>query len=68
MSSHQMLMKKALRCLRDVITTANKTYGATIFLVTHDTSQAYRLADTVVNLFEGRVVRPSLENLFQRKA
>ena len=57
--------EKSIAVLEDVITTANKTYGATIFLVTHDTSQAYRLADTVVNLFEGSMVRPSLENLFR---
>ena len=57
--------EKSIEVLENVITTANKTYGATIFLVTHDTSQAYRLADTVVNLFEGRVIGPSLENLFR---
>jgi tungstate transport system ATP-binding protein len=57
--------EKSIVVLEDVISTVNKTYGATIFLVTHDTNQAYRLADTVVNLFEGCVVRPSLENLFR---
>jgi len=36
-----------------------------LFLVTHDTHQAYRLADEVINLFEGRVVQSSLENLFR---
>jgi len=57
--------EKSIEVLEDVITTANKNYGATIFLVTHDTSQAYRLAHTVVNLFEGSVIGPSLENLFR---
>lgn len=57
--------EKSIEVLEDVIITANKTYGSTIFLVTHDTNQAYRLADTVINLFEGKVVRPSLENLFR---
>ena len=57
--------EKSIEVLEDVITTANKTYGATIFMVTHDTRQAYKLAHTVVNLFEGCVVSPSLENLFR---
>ena len=57
--------EKSIEVLEDVIITANKSYGSTIFLVTHDTNQAYRLADTVINLFEGKVVRPSLENLFR---
>jgi tungstate transport system ATP-binding protein len=57
--------EKSIEVLEDVIITANKSYGSTIFLVTHDTNQAYRLADTVMNLFEGKVVRPSLENLFR---
>jgi len=57
--------EKSIEVLEEVIVATNKSYGSTIFLVTHDTSQAYRLADTVINLFEGNVVRPSLENLFR---
>jgi tungstate transport system ATP-binding protein len=57
--------EKSIEVLEEVIVTANKAYGSTIFLVTHDTNQAYRLADTVINLFEGNVVKPSLENLFR---
>jgi tungstate transport system ATP-binding protein len=57
--------EKSIEVLEDVITTVNKSYGSTIFLVTHDTNQAYRLADTVINLFDGNVVKPSLENLFR---
>ena len=57
--------EKSIEVLEEVIVTANKSYGSTIFLVTHDTNQAYRLADTVINLFEGKVVKPSLENLFR---
>ena len=57
--------EKSIEVLEEVIVKANKSYGSTIFLVTHDTNQAYRLADTVTNLFEGNVVKPSLENLFR---
>jgi tungstate transport system ATP-binding protein len=57
--------EKSIEVLEEVIVRVNKSYGSTIFLVTHDTNQAYRLADTVINLFEGKVVKPSLENLFR---
>jgi tungstate transport system ATP-binding protein len=57
--------EKTIALLEDVIKRVNRDYTSTIFLVTHDTHQAYRLADEVINLFEGRVVRPSLENLFR---
>lgn len=57
--------EKSIRVLEEVIKNANQKYGTTIFLVTHDTHQAYKLADEVINLFEGRVVQSSLENLFK---
>ena len=57
--------EKTIALLEDVIKLVNRTDRSTIFLVTHDTHQAYRLADEVINLFQGRVVRPSLENLFR---
>jgi tungstate transport system ATP-binding protein len=57
--------EKTIALLEDVIKRVNRDYTSTVFLVTHDTHQAYRLADEVINLFEGRVVRPSLENLFR---
>ena len=57
--------EKTIALLEDVIKQVNSTYGSTIFLVTHDTHQAYRLADDVINLFQGRVVGPSLDNLFK---
>ena len=56
--------EKSIEVLEEVIKSVNQKYGATIFLVTHDTHQAYKLADEVVNLFRGRVVQSSLENLF----
>jgi tungstate transport system ATP-binding protein len=57
--------EKTITLLEDVIKRVNRTDRSTIFLVTHDTHQAYRLADDVINLFQGRVVGPSLENLFR---
>jgi len=57
--------EKTITLLEDVIKRVNRNNRSTIFLVTHDTHQAYRLADEVINLFQGRVVGPSLENLFK---
>jgi tungstate transport system ATP-binding protein len=57
--------EKTIALLEDVIKRVNRDYTSTVFLVTHDTHQAYRLADEVINLFQGRLVRPSLENLFK---
>jgi tungstate transport system ATP-binding protein len=57
--------EKTILLLEDVIKRVNRTNRSTIFLVTHDTHQAYRLADEVINLFQGRVVGPSIENLFR---
>ena len=56
--------EKSIDVLEEVIRTVNKKYSATVFLVTHDTHQAYKLSSEVVNLFSGRVVQASLENLF----
>lgn len=55
--------EKSIEILESVIKTINKDSGATVFLVTHDTQQAYRMADKVITLFEGKVIESSLENL-----
>jgi len=57
--------EKSIEVLEETIKMVNQNYGTTIFLVTHDTHQAYKLANEVINLFEGRVVQSSLENLFK---
>lgn len=57
--------ERSIDVLEEVIKAENQRHGSTIFLVTHDTHQAYQLADEVINLFEGRVVASSLENLLR---
>ncbi|MBW2554734.1 MAG: ATP-binding cassette domain-containing protein [Deltaproteobacteria bacterium] len=57
--------ERSIEVLEEVIKNENQLHGSTIFLVTHDTHQAYKLADKVINLFEGKVVDSSLENLFR---
>ena len=57
--------ERSIDVLEDIIKTKNQRRCSTIFLVTHDTHQAYKLADKVINLFEGKLVGSSLENLFR---
>jgi tungstate transport system ATP-binding protein len=57
--------EKSVAVLDEVIAGVRQRGDATIFLVTHDTRQAHRLADEVINLFAGKVVQSSMENLFR---
>jgi len=47
-----------------VLLQENRYRKTSIIFTTHDLDQAYRMADTVVTLFEGRVHDGSMENLF----
>ena len=47
-----------------VLQRENQDRGTTVIYTTHDLDQAYRMADRVVTLFEGRVQGSSMENLF----
>lgn len=51
--------------LEKLIKTINQEYQTTIVFTTHDLSQAYRLADEVITLVDGRVIKGSIENLFK---
>ncbi len=57
--------EKSVQVLDEVIAGVRRKGDTTIFLVTHDTRQAHRLADEVINLFAGKVVQSSMENLFR---
>jgi molybdopterin-binding protein len=57
--------EKSVAVLDEVIARVRQNGDTTIFLVTHDTRQAHRLADEVINLFAGKVVQSSMENLFR---
>lgn len=56
--------KKNLVLLEEFIKMINRKYQTTIIFTTHDLVQADRLADEVISLVEGRIVKGSLENLF----
>jgi molybdopterin-binding protein len=51
--------------LERVIGDINRSRGTTIVMTTHILPQAYRLADRVVSLFEGRIVPSGMYNLFE---
>ncbi len=47
-----------------VLLQENRYQKTSVIFTTHDLDQAYRMADTVVTLFEGRVHDGSMENFF----
>ena len=49
----------------DAIITAQKTLGATAFLITHDLPTAFRVADLVGLLYEGRVIEVGTPDFFR---
>ncbi len=51
--------------LEQVIEEINRERGTTIVMTTHILPQAYRLADRVFSLFEGRIVPSGMFNLFK---
>jgi len=53
-----------IRQLEEVVAAINGDRGTTIILTTHNVSQAYRLADHVFPLFEGRLVSSTMHNVF----
>jgi tungstate transport system ATP-binding protein len=53
-----------IRRLEEVIAAINGDRGTTIVLTTHNLPQAYRLADHVIPLFEGRLVASTMHNVF----
>ena len=53
--------------LERVIVEINRHLGTTIVMTTHILPQAYRLADQVFSLFDGRIVPSGMFNLFRGK-
>ena len=51
--------------LEEVIKRINLERGTTIVMTTHMLNQAYRLADQVFSLFDGRIVSSTMYNLFK---
>ena len=50
--------------LEHIIHTINHQFGTTIIFTTHYLDQAYHVADEVIHLFRGKVVRSPVKNIF----
>jgi tungstate transport system ATP-binding protein len=55
------------RALEEIIQSLARTLGTTVIFSTHNRDQAYRLADEILTLMEGKVVPFSPENIFRGK-
>jgi len=56
--------QKTIHIIEELINKINQKHQPTIIFTTHDLSQAYRIADEVISLVDGRLVNGSLENFF----
>jgi phospholipid/cholesterol/gamma-HCH transport system ATP-binding protein len=56
------------QAIDDAIITAQKAVSATAFIITHDLPTAFRIADRVGLLFEGRIVEAAPPDLFRASA
>ncbi len=50
--------------LESIIQKIREQFGTTVIFTTHYLEQAYRVADEIIHLFNGRVVKSPLQNLF----
>jgi len=50
--------------IEKIIKKINRDLGTTIIFTTHYLDQAYRLADSVIHLYKGKIVRSQVRNLF----
>lgn len=55
----------SVNVLERILKDLNQRFGTTIILATHDINYAYRLCDEVIHLFEGRMAKSPIENLFR---
>jgi phospholipid/cholesterol/gamma-HCH transport system ATP-binding protein len=56
------------QAIDDAIITAQKAVGATAFIITHDLPTAFRIADRVGLLFEGRILEAAPPDEFRASA
>jgi len=57
----------SLDIIEQSIKEINRKGRTTVIMATHDITQTYRLSDEVICLFEGKLARSPLENLFRGK-
>ncbi len=56
-----------VQTLERILRGLNETLGITIILASHEADHVYRVSDEVIYLFEGRIVKSPMENLFKGK-
>ncbi len=59
--------KRYIEVIERIIKKINRERKTTIIFTTHDLSQAYRLADEIISLWEGKIVQDVPENIFRGK-
>ncbi|MDD3656173.1 MAG: ATP-binding cassette domain-containing protein [Atribacterota bacterium] len=59
--------KRYIEAVERIIKKINRELNTTVIFTTHDLSQAYRLADTIISLLEGRIIQHIPENIFRGK-
>ncbi|MGB2783234.1 MAG: ATP-binding cassette domain-containing protein [Atribacterota bacterium] len=57
--------QKNIDVVERIVKKIKKEIKTTVIFTTHDLSQAYRLADEVISLLEGKVIKQVPENLFR---
>jgi len=57
--------QQGIEQLETILQELNEKLGITIIVATHDTNQAYRIADEVNYFFEGKITKSPMENLFK---
>ncbi|MGA1864260.1 MAG: ABC transporter ATP-binding protein [bacterium] len=53
-----------MRRFEGIISRINKEQGTTIIMTSHNLSQAYRMAEIVISIFDGSLVPSAMHNLF----
>lgn len=57
--------RNGIEQLETILRKLNEKFKITIVVATHDTNQAYRIADEVNYFFEGKITKSPMENLFK---
>jgi molybdopterin-binding protein len=57
--------RRGVEQLETILQGLNEKLGITIIAATHDANQAHRLADEVIYLVDGKIVKSPMENLFK---
>jgi tungstate transport system ATP-binding protein len=57
--------RQGIEQLETILRQLNEKFKITIIVATHDINQAHRLSDEVIYLFDGKIAKSPMENLFK---